>query len=73
MMPDMNGIELWTELQKVAPDQAGRLAFVTGGVFHNDTRRELERAQRPQLTKPLDPERLRSVIDGLVVREAPGG
>jgi hypothetical protein len=42
MMPEMTGINLHRELSRVAPDQADRMIFVTGGAF---TERELAPAR----------------------------
>jgi len=33
MMPEMTGMDLFAELEKVAPDQASRMVFVSGGAF----------------------------------------
>ena len=33
MMPQVTGMELHAQLQKLAPEQASRMVFVTGGAF----------------------------------------
>ena len=33
MMPEMTGMDLYAELEQLAPDQAARMVFVTGGAF----------------------------------------
>src|SRR5262245_55544778 len=33
MMPEVTGMDLHAELQRTAPEQAARIAFMTGGTF----------------------------------------
>jgi PAS domain S-box-containing protein len=66
MMPNMTGIELVEELQRVAPEQAQRLIFLSGGVFTEQTREALDRIGAPYLEKPITANELR----GWVVRIA---
>src|SRR5439155_22726175 len=47
MMPNMTGIDLIEELQRVAPDQARRLIFLSGGVFTAQTRERLDQIGAP--------------------------
>jgi CheY-like chemotaxis protein len=63
MMPEMTGMELHAELVRVAPDQAARLVFVTGGAFSEGARSFLESWTGPWLEKPVDLEKLRRIID----------
>lgn len=69
MMPNMTGIELLEELMRVAPDQARRLIFLSGGVFSAQTRVRLDELGAPQLAKPVDTNELRSCV----LRVARGG
>ena len=62
MMPAMSGIELNEELQRVAPDQAQRMIFLSGGVFSAQTRERLERLGAPQLAKPVAAAELRACV-----------
>jgi PAS domain S-box-containing protein len=62
MMPNMTGLELLEELRRIAPDQARRLIFLSGGVFSAQTRVRLDELGAPQLAKPVDTNELRSCI-----------
>jgi two-component system, cell cycle sensor histidine kinase and response regulator CckA len=64
MMPDMTGMELHAELTRLAPEQARRMIFLTGGAFTPRAREFLER--HPRLEKPLDPRLLRELIDRIL-------
>ena len=68
MMPNMTGLELIEELQRVAPDQAQRLIFLSGGVFTAQTRERLEQIGVPQLEKPVTAKELRACVNR-VLRE----
>ncbi|HEX3760294.1 MAG TPA: two-component regulator propeller domain-containing protein [Kofleriaceae bacterium] len=59
MMPNMTGIELVEELQRVAPDQAQRLIFLSGGAFTAQARERLDQLGVPQLEKPVTASELR--------------
>jgi signal transduction histidine kinase/CheY-like chemotaxis protein len=59
MMPAMNGMEFFAELQRTSPEQAERVLFLTGGAFTDEGRAFLERHQERQLLKPLDLDTLR--------------
>jgi two-component system cell cycle sensor histidine kinase/response regulator CckA len=62
MMPNMTGIELVEELQRVAPEQAERLIFLSGGVFTAQTRERLDQIGAPYLEKPITAAELRSCV-----------
>jgi CheY-like chemotaxis protein len=62
MMPNMTGIELIEELQRMAPDQAQRLIFLSGGVFTAQTRERLDQIGAPQLEKPVRAQELRDWV-----------
>jgi PAS domain S-box-containing protein len=62
MMPNMTGIELIEQLQQVAPDQAQRLIFLSGGVFTAQTRERLDQLGAPQLEKPVTAKELRACV-----------
>jgi PAS domain S-box-containing protein len=66
MMPNMTGIELFDRLEALAPDQAGRVIFLTGGVFTLQTQARLEAAGNPQLQKPVGAPELRACVAKLV-------
>jgi signal transduction histidine kinase len=68
MMPEMTGMALHAELVRVAPRQAERLIFVTGGAFTEDARRYLDRVPNLQVHKPFDLGELRSLVAGCAAR-----
>ncbi len=54
MMPDMDAPVLHDEIRKIAPAQAERMVFVTGGAFTLRAREFLESVSNPRLGKPFD-------------------
>ena len=66
MMPNMTGIELFDRLEAMAPDQATRVIFLTGGVFTAQTQTRLETAGNPQLQKPVSSQELRACVANVV-------
>ncbi|MCM2333943.1 MAG: ATP-binding protein, partial [Anaeromyxobacteraceae bacterium] len=62
MMPVMTGMDVEAALSEVAPDQATRLVFMTGGAF-TEAAHDFEEQHRGRiLQKPFDLEQLRSVL-----------
>jgi CheY-like chemotaxis protein len=66
MMPQMSGMAFYEELTQRYPDAARRVAFVTGGAFSPDVAAFLERVANERMTKPLDPESVRSLVRRLL-------
>jgi PAS domain S-box-containing protein len=62
MMPEMTGMDLFAELQKVAPEQAARMVFVSGGAFTPRAREFLERIPNARVEKPIDLQNLRLLL-----------
>jgi CheY-like chemotaxis protein len=62
MMPNMTGIDLFEELQRIAPDQARRVVFLSGGAFTAQTRERLDQLGVPQLEKPVTAKQLRDCV-----------
>jgi PAS domain S-box-containing protein len=62
MMPNMTGLEFLDELQRIAPDQARRRVFLSGGAFTAQTRERLEQIGVPQLEKPVTASVLRACL-----------
>jgi CheY-like chemotaxis protein len=54
MMPLMTGMEFYTRLAAVAPRQADRIVFMTGGAFTPRAREFLARLPNLRLEKPFD-------------------
>src|SRR5690606_22299603 len=70
-MPEMNGIELFQETVRVAPDMAPRFVFVTGGAVAEGFHEVLDGLPNRILEKPIQPELLREVVGQLLgTREA---
>lgn len=66
ILPDRSGIELFDEIERVAPELADRVLFVTGGSLATDVARFLMRAPNPALLKPFDFRELVAQVDRLV-------
>jgi len=66
MMPNITGMDLYAELARVAPAQAARMVFITGGAFTEQGRQFLDETKNPHLEKPIDLEALRSLVDASV-------
>ncbi len=62
MMPEMDAPVLYEELQRIAPEQAERMVFVTGGAFTVRAREFLESVPNPRLLKPFDVEALVELV-----------
>ena len=62
MMPQMSGMDFHGELVRVAPRQAERTIFVTGGAFDPFARAFLDRVGLPRMEKPVDVQSLRALI-----------
>jgi PAS domain S-box-containing protein len=62
MMPDMTGMDLHRELTRVAPEQASRMIFMTGGAFTPKAREFLSEVPKEHLEKPFDPANLRAIV-----------
>src|SRR6266568_1191096 len=65
-MPELDGIELFEQLELTRPELAGRVAFITGGAFTPRALAFLERNTRPTLSKPIDAEALRELVARLI-------
>jgi CheY-like chemotaxis protein len=66
MMPELTGAELHAELVELAPDQARRMIFITGGAFSLASQTFLERITNPYFEKPCDLRKLRDAIRGVI-------
>lgn len=68
LMPEVTGIELHTELRQIAPDQADRMIFLTGGAFSESSQRFLDGVSNRWFEKPCNLELLRAAVREVVVR-----
>jgi signal transduction histidine kinase len=71
-MPNVSGMEFFTEVAASAPEQAARIIFMTGGAFTAAARDFLDTTSRPCLEKPFDAARLLDVLESSL-RERPAG
>jgi signal transduction histidine kinase len=62
MMPEMDAMTLHHELCQIAPAQAERMVFVTGGAFTLRAREFLESVSNPRLDKPFNINALVEVV-----------
>jgi CheY-like chemotaxis protein/anti-sigma regulatory factor (Ser/Thr protein kinase) len=62
MMPEMTGIQFHEELSRIAPEQARRVIFMTGGAFTQSARDFLARVTNPWILKPFHPEELDELL-----------
>jgi PAS domain S-box-containing protein len=61
-MPAMPGMVLYEELRRIAPGQADRMIFLTGGAFTAGARKFLGEISNRSLEKPFDMDQLRSMV-----------
>jgi CheY-like chemotaxis protein/two-component sensor histidine kinase len=66
MMPQMTGMDLHAEFLRVAPEQASRMVFMTGGAFTPGSRAFLDDIPNPCIEKPFDTHHLRSIVNDRV-------
>jgi signal transduction histidine kinase/CheY-like chemotaxis protein len=59
VMPQMSGLQLAAELERIVPAQAQALLFMTGGAFTEATERFVGENSKRVLEKPVDPDVLR--------------
>jgi PAS domain S-box-containing protein len=68
MMPHLNGMDLYREVEGHDPAVAERFAFVTGGVLDARVQSFLEDVPNPRFEKPFTSARLRGMTSRLVSR-----
>ncbi len=74
MMPNCTGMDLYAEVSRLAPQQATRMVFITGGAFTIQAREFLDGTTNACIEKPIDlgalralvRERIRSIDEGRV-------
>jgi PAS domain S-box-containing protein len=62
MMPGMTGMEVHEQLDRIAPEQANRMIFMTGGTFTAAATEFLARVPNPCLSKPISMRTLRDAV-----------
>jgi PAS domain S-box-containing protein len=63
MMPQITGMDVHAELLRLAPDQAEKMIFLTGGAFTPRARAFLDATSNPLLEKPFDPDALLALLN----------
>ncbi len=62
-LPGMSGIELYHHIEKTVPALTRRVMFITGDVMEGTTREFLEKSKAAHITKPIDIEVLKKMIN----------
>jgi PAS domain S-box-containing protein len=73
MMPDMTGMDLYAAIRAAAPEQAGRMIFVTGGAFTPRAIEFLDTVTNLRLDKPFDLRNLRALVRDLLAARGAAG
>ena len=66
---DAVGMDLHAALQNLAPEQAAKMAFMTGGAFSRDASEFFDHIPNATIEKPFKAAGLRALVRGLI-REA---
>jgi len=66
MMPQVTGMELFGEVQRLDPTQAERIVFLTGGAFTIAARMFLDGNTNQRLEKPFDLKTLRRIVNDMI-------
>jgi CheY-like chemotaxis protein len=70
MMPGMTGIALLKELTKVAPSQAKRLVFLSGGASTHEAREFLATTLHRLIEKPFDADEILNFVAARIAEDA---
>jgi CheY-like chemotaxis protein len=68
LMPEVTGIEVYSELRQIAPDQAECMIFLTGGAFSESSQQFLDGISNRWFEKPCNLDQLRAAVREVVVR-----
>ncbi len=68
MMPKMGGLELHERLRAIAPEQAARMIFVTGGAFTPEAVAFLAQSENPRVDKPISEGDLAAALHTVLAR-----
>ena len=66
MMPQITGMELFNEIIRLDPAQAGRIVFLTGGAFTASAREFLVSTTNRRIEKPFDLKEVRRLVNELI-------
>jgi signal transduction histidine kinase len=70
MMPALTGMDIHEELVRLAPLQADRMVFITGGAFTARAQTFLADVQNPRIEKPFDLHALRALVHQAILAGA---
>ncbi len=62
MMPAMSGMDVFEAVRRIAPEQARRIVFMTGGAFTDRVQQFLESVDNIRIEKPIERATLRAAI-----------
>ncbi len=62
MMPNVTGMDLYEQIARLAPGQAARMIFMTGGAFTTQAQDFLDTTQNAFIEKPISLEKLRDLV-----------
>ncbi len=63
MMPVMNGMDLHAEISRIAPEQAEKMLFLTGGAFTPVLQQFLATISNERLEKPFDVSQMQALVN----------
>ena len=69
-LPGLSGIEIYSELGKIATSLKKRIIFITGDVIGADTRRFIKSTRAPCITKPFNVTELKEAVRDRLARKA---
>ena len=73
MMPDVPGMDVYSQLAEHRPGMEKRIVFITGGAFTEEARRFVDKVPNPVIEKPFEVETLAWALDQILVASAANG
>ena len=67
MMPGFTGMDLYSWVMEAHPEVASRIVFITGGGFTPRAQQFLTDVPNPRLEKPFDAQKLRLIVNNLML------
>jgi len=71
MMPELTGMELYRRMLSIAPGQAERVVFLSGGVFTEGARAFARSVPNRRMDKPIGPGVLRALVEEVALAKEP--
>ena len=65
-MPGMSGIELYEQIQEIAPSLAKRVVFITGDILGTRTTAFLAKTKAPHIVKPFEAKQFKTEINRIL-------